>query len=111
MKAGKPEAQKLAAFVGVEAAAVNAEMWPVHTLLWLQPDLDPARPQSSGLRIERRRKTPAPDFLPLAVPAADPAHTRKPASESLPPKLARSIPARGATPLGWDPRALKGGVL
>jgi hypothetical protein len=85
-------------------------MWPVHALHWLQPDLDPLRPRASGLRIERRHKTPAPDFLPAEISVASGGHKRRHGCEPLPLELARSIPHSGLTPLGWDPRAFQGGA-
>jgi hypothetical protein len=83
-------------------------MWPVHALLWLQPDLYPARPHSSGLRIERRHKPPAPDFVRLGMDPAGPAPTGERACAPLASHRARWIPQSGLTPLGWDPRREKG---
>jgi hypothetical protein len=99
---------KLASFAQVDTSPVNAEMWPVHALLWLQPDLYPARPRASGLRIERRYKPPAPDFVRPGMEPASPAQTRERACEPQASHRSRWIPQSGLAPLGWDPRREKG---
>jgi hypothetical protein len=96
--------QKLAGFAGVPPPAVNAPMWPVHAVVWLQPDLTAAAPHSSGLRIERRHRVPVPDFVhPVVTPAAG---QRLLAQEGdpLPPNLPQAMPQCDLSPLGWDPR-------
>ena len=100
------ETQKLAGLVDVETQAIDAQMWPVHALIWLQPDLMPAAPPSSGLRVERRYKVPAPDYLVAPAVPAGGSHRPEQSAQPLPPDLGRGIPASGLSPLGWDPRAI-----
>src|ERR1051325_10573311 len=103
---------KLASVAKIETPPANAEMWPVHALLWLQPELSPMRPGSSGLRIERRHKGPAPDFLHVEPAAVSPPFAREHSCEPLPPARERCVPSTGLAPLGWDPRSVcpKGGA-
>jgi len=83
---------------------MDAQMWPVHAVVWLQPDLTAAAPHSSGLRIERRHRVPVPDFLqPVVTITSGP---RLPARECepLPPNPPLGIPQCDLSTLGWDPR-------
>lgn len=95
----------LAQFASVEAAPEDAEMWPVHPAAWLQPELMPALPASSGLRVERRYAAPTPDWLRPDPPQPG----QSPAPATLPdwalPNLRLELPASDLAPLGWDPRA------
>ena len=104
--------QKLASFTKAEAPPANAEMWPLHALLWLQPDLNPVRPRSSGLRIERRYKAPAPEFLPVETASVSDPPLRQHSCEPQPALLGRRVPRSDLVPLGWDPRTVcaKGGA-
>jgi hypothetical protein len=79
-------------------------MWPVHAVVWLQPDLSTAAPQSSGLRVERRHRIPVPDFLPSPVAAASQPHAIGHQCGPLPPEIPQGIPPGDLAPLGWDPR-------
>jgi hypothetical protein len=97
--------QKLAPFAVLEARAIDAQMWPVHSVVWLQPDLRPAPPASSRLRIERHYKIPAPDFLYFDVPASVHAHTLERVSDPIRPSLRQQLPQSHLVLLGWDPRA------
>src|SRR5438128_59018 len=47
----KSAAEKLAPFAAVRAEPINTEMWPLHPVLWLHPELAPGLPCSSGLTI------------------------------------------------------------
>lgn len=108
---GKPEAAPappapdVASFVSVEARAVDAPMWPVHPVAWLQPELRPGDPGLSGLHIERHHRFPAPGFLQLAPTPASPPLTADTARDPLLPNAKRACPQSGLAPLGWDPRA------
>jgi hypothetical protein len=96
--------QKLADFAAMETPAMDAAMWPVHAMAWLQPDLAAEAPQSSGLRVERRHRVPVPDFVRLAAPAASRPHLPERECEPLPPRMLQGIPRCDLAPLGWDPR-------
>lgn len=98
------ECPELAPFAAVEAAHADAEMWPAHPAAWLQPDLPPELPASSGLRVERHYTVPAPDFLPLEPPPASCPHALAALPDFLPPPLGTEIPVSDLAPLGWDPR-------
>ena len=95
----------LAGFVVMEVQPVEAEKWPVNPVIWWYPDLPVEVPRCSGLRNERRHKTPMARFLELpellqceqGVPAVS--RVRFPAE-------ARILPASELKPLGWDPRTL-----
>jgi hypothetical protein len=102
--AAAADAQKLAGFAGMETPAMDAQMWPVHATVWLQPDLSAATPQSSGLRIDRRRRAPVPDFIHPAMAAVAGPQASARECEPLPPSLPPVVPACDFLPLGWDPR-------
>ncbi len=97
---------KLAPFAAVEAAPADPEMWPAHPAGWLEPDLAPVVPASSGLRVERRYAVPAPDLLRLEPLAAIPPPARAAVPEMRPPACRTRLPESGLAPLGWDPRAV-----
>jgi hypothetical protein len=99
-----PPEQKLADFAPVETAHDQPEMWPVHAIVWLQPDLRAAAPQCSGLRPERLHRIPVPDFLTVAVSSASQPQAMQPESQPLPPANRSAVPACDLEPLGWDPR-------
>lgn len=96
----------LAGFVVMEVQPVEAEKWPVNPVIWWYPDLPVEVPRCSGLRNERRHKTPIPGFLELeellqceqGVPAVP--------GVRFPPEAPRILPASELKPLGWDPRIL-----
>ena len=100
--------QKLASFAQMDTPPVNAEAWPLHELLWLQSELNPVRPRESGLRIERRHKPPAPDFLATEIEPMSAPPERELACDPLFPRFARRLPQDDLVPLGWDPRSLCG---
>ena len=97
--------QKLADFAAVETPPIQAGVWPVHAVAWLQPDLSAAAPQSSGLRPERRHRVPVPDFLPFSCSAATPRLPIEHKAEPLPRPTPRPVFQCDLVPLGWDPRA------
>jgi len=111
----KSAAEKLAPFAAVRAEPINTEMWPLHPVLWLHPELAPGLPCSSGLTIEHCCKVPAPDFLYLEVKPAPGAPDRAQECNPLPPELPQQLPLlpqSDLTLLGWDPRVVcmaKGG--
>jgi hypothetical protein len=101
-------AQKLAPFIAAEIQAIDTQMWPVHIVAWLQPELKAEIPGSSTLRIERHYKAPAPDFLYFDVsPIAHP-DTLEPVLDPLPPGVQPQLPQSDLAPLGWDPRSSSG---
>src|SRR5260370_17236307 len=61
-------AQKLAPFTATEIQAIDTQMWPVHSVVWLQPELRPELPGSSSLRITPPHKRPPPHFLYFYLP-------------------------------------------
>lgn len=99
-----PAPAPLAGFVDVVVRAIDAEKWPVHPVIWWQPELPLELPRSSGLRNERRHKVPAGGFL--AVNAEPRCVAGTPDTTALPvaPELPWAIPSSDLTPLGWDPR-------
>jgi hypothetical protein len=104
--------QELAGFAPANIQPVDAEMWPVQPVIWLQPEWRPALPASSGLRIERHHKIPAPGFLNVAPEkwGGPPARLVTPWSRSSepppPPDVRLTPPESGLTLLGWDPRTV-----
>ena len=100
--AGAPEP---ADFAAIEIPAINAQMWPVHAMAWLQPELSAAALPSSGLRPERRHRVPAPDFLPPVAGTAGSVPPVEHRCEAMAPAIPGGIPACGLSPLGWEPRA------
>ena len=94
----------------MEIAPVDAPMWPIHAVGWLQPDIGPSAPAWSGLVNARHHGIPAPGFLspgiePLNRPAERNADCPVPARTGRP-----KMPQSDLAPLGWDPRAVaKGG--
>jgi hypothetical protein len=101
-------AQKLAPFTATEIQAIDTQMWPVHSVVWLQPELRPEAPRSSTLRIERHYKVPAPDFLYFDVPPTSHPDTLEPVADPLPPGVQPQLPQSDLVPLGWDPRSSSG---
>ena len=97
---------KLSGFEAVEVMAIDAEMWPVHAVMWLEPLLTVVAPVSSGLGMKRRHRVPAPDFLYFGMAAAGCAHSTERGYAPLAPNLGHSIPASDLAPLGWEPRAV-----
>src|SRR4029077_15509621 len=85
-------AQKLAPFTATEIQAIDTQMWPVHSVVWLQPELRPEAPRSSTLRIERHYKVPAPDFLYFDVPPTSHPDTLEPVADPLPPGVQPQLP-------------------
>jgi hypothetical protein len=98
-------AQKLAPFTATEIQAIDTQMWPVHSVVWLQPEFRPELPRSSSLRIERHYKVPASDFLYCDVPATSHADALEPVRDPLPPGVQPRAPQSDLVPLGWDPRS------
>jgi hypothetical protein len=93
-----------AGYVKTESQAQDSPMWPIHPVMWLQPELRFAVPAASGLNIERKHTVPAPHFLPTAMtPVSHPASLQKAVHPVL-PRVSPQFPASGLTPLGWDPR-------
>jgi hypothetical protein len=97
-------AQKLAPFTATEIQAIDTQMWPVHSVVWLQPELRPELPGSSSLRIERHYKVPAPDFLYFDIPPTSHPDILEPPAP-LPPGSQPQLPQSDLAPLGWDPRS------
>ena len=97
----------LADFIELEARAIDAEKWPVSPVVWWQPELILRPPHTTGLRNERRHKTPAAGFLNVdlaLVCVAGEVTTPEPAV----PALRVKIPESGLAPIGWDPRTSLG---
>ncbi len=93
----------LAGFVPMETRPANAEIWPVHAITWLEPELRPGVPASSGLRIERRCRAAVPDFVRQSVdPATGPKGIE--AAEATAGQPRQALPKSDLSPMGWDPR-------
>ena len=98
--------RQLAPFAPIPSEPMDAEMWTLTPVLWLQPELFPGIPASSGLTIERRSTVPGPDFLYRElVPAGGVPAPAGPVN-GLPPQLPQPLPQSNLAPLGWDPRVL-----
>jgi hypothetical protein len=85
------------------AAAVPA--WPVHPLLWLEPDFGAILPATSGLRVERSYGVPAAGFITerkYFTRRAAAAFEGRPVGPRLAPEICRS----GLLPLEREPRTL-----
>jgi hypothetical protein len=103
-------AQKLAPFIAAEIQAIDTQMWPVHTVVWLEPELKPELPRSSTLRIERHYKVPSPDFRYFDVSPTSHPVTPEAVRDPLPPGMQPRLPQSDLVPLGWDPRSSSGSV-
>jgi hypothetical protein len=101
----------LESFAAIEVQAVDALMWPVHAMEWLQPDLPPSVPAWSGLATEHRNRIVAPDFLNVETVPTDRMDGMNQSSDPLATDLQPNFPQSSLTPLGWDPRTVdaKGG--
>ena len=100
--------QQLSPFAAIEAPPKDAQMWPVHSVVWLQPELMPELPGTSGLRIECHYKVPAPDLLHFDVTPNFHPGTLDRACDPLPPRVEPPLPQNDLEPLGWDPRSSSG---
>src|SRR5690242_8564752 len=78
-------------FLAVEVLSIDAEKWPVVPVLWLQPDLPVEAPRTSGLRNERRHKTPAAGFVNVQVAPVCPAGDVAAPQVAAPPDLPVAI--------------------
>jgi hypothetical protein len=104
---GKAAAHELAGFARVAIREMDAQMWSVHPVAWLQPELKPRLPGSSGLSIERHHRFPVPGLLDLQIAAVDPSHKREEhIPRELPPLVRHTLPESDLVPLGWDPRVV-----
>ncbi len=93
----------VAGFIPMETRPANAEIWPVHAITWLEPELRPGVPASSGLRIERRCRAAVPDFVRQSVdPATGPKGIE--AAEATAGQPRQALPKSDLSPMGWDPR-------
>jgi hypothetical protein len=102
----RPVPQPPAPFAAVPPDSIDAPMWPVHPVVWFQPDLAPSLPGWSGLAIERKNRIPSPDFL---VPETRPSNRTDGLSSSpevLRPDSRPDLPKDGLALLGLDPRAV-----
>jgi hypothetical protein len=103
----RPVAEPLPApFAPVEATAIDAPAWPLHSAAWFQQDLAPSAPGWTGLAVERRNSNPPPGFI-----HGDMATLTRPDRIDEPddprtPAACPQIPPSGLDPLGWDPRTV-----
>jgi len=100
--------QPLSPFAGIEAQPKDADMWPVHSGVWLQPELMPELPRTSSLRIERHYTVPAPGLLDFDVAPSSHPGTLDRVCDPLPPRAEPGLPQSDLAPLGWDPRSSSG---
>jgi hypothetical protein len=100
-----PAADFLGAPLADESAAIDCPMWPIHPVVWLQPDGAPTAPGWSGLAIERRNRIPMPDFQPSEIAVFDIPVERNRPCDPLSPNVCATVPLSDLSPLGWDPRA------
>lgn len=97
---------QLAPFAAIPSEPRDTEMWTLTPVLWLQPELCPVIPASSGLTIERRCTVPGADFLYRELVPAGGVPAPAGPGNGLPPQLPQQLPQSNLAPLGWDPRAL-----
>lgn len=101
---------ELVGFVKPELQAQDSPMWPIHPVMWLQPELRLAVPVSSGLHIERKHTVPLPEFMRGAMmPVSHAPSLEKNVHPAL-PEISRQFPQSGLAPLGWDPRVVAHGT-
>jgi len=101
---------ELAGFVKAELQAHDAAMWPVHPVVWLQPELSVAVPASSGLHIERKHTIPSPDFLRTAMAPLSHRPSLEKTVHPVLPHISMRLPGSDLAPLGWDPRVASHGT-
>ena len=95
-----------APFAATQPAPIDAEMWPLHSAMWFQPERAPSCSEWSGLAVERRHRVPAPAFAqPAAAPIDCPGEPDL-ARDPLAPDAQPAIPHSDLAPLGWDPRTV-----
>jgi hypothetical protein len=100
-------AEPLAApFAASDPTPIDAEMWPLHTAMWFQPERAPSVSQWSGLAVERRNRLPAPAFAHPAAAQLDRPGAPELARDARTPDARPAIPRSDLAPLGWDPRAV-----
>lgn len=94
-----------------EIAPVDAPMWPLHSVVWLQTDLGPSAPAWSGLVIAHHNRIPAPDFVSPGVDPLNRQEARAAECHALLRVPTPKVPQSDLAPLGWDPRTVgrKGG--
>jgi len=107
-KSARPEAQPPldAAFAEIETRPSDASMWPLHSVLWFQPERAALIPAWTGLGIERHNRIPRPDLLVVASPPPDHPDTPDKACEGIVPHPHCQLPQSELAPLGWDPRTV-----
>jgi hypothetical protein len=96
----------LAAPIADEATPIDSPMWPLHPLVWFQPESAPSAPVWTGLAIAHQNRLPAPDFQVFETTPFDWAGVRKSSCDPLAPATGPVAPPSGLEPLGWDPRAV-----
>jgi len=92
--------------ISEQAVAVDAPMWPVQVVGWLQPEVAPSLPVWNGLSIERHNRIPIHDFLSSGNAPLDRPDVPDNAREMRTPAAEPSVPQSGLALLGWDPRAV-----
>lgn len=97
--------QQLSPFAAIEPQPKDAQMWPVHSVVWLQPELRPELPGTSSLRIECHYKVPGPGLLYCDVTPSFHPGTLDRLCDPLPPRVEPRLPQSDLEPLGWDPRS------
>jgi hypothetical protein len=107
-KSGRPEARQAldAAFAEIETKPSDASMWPLHSVLWLQPERAAQIPAWTGLGTERHNRIPRPDLLPVESPPADHPDTPDKSCVAIMPRPHCQLPRSDLAPLGWDPRTV-----
>ncbi|HLK50227.1 MAG TPA: hypothetical protein VKT49_18920 [Bryobacteraceae bacterium] len=96
----------LADFAALEVQAIDGEKWPVSPVVWWQPELPVELPKSSGLRNERRHKTPIAGFVKVEIAPVCPAGPTATPERVLAPQLPKTAPCSDLAPLGWDARSM-----
>jgi len=107
--AAKP-GPELAGFIKAELQAQDSPMWPIHPVMWLQPELRLAVPAASGLHIERKHTVPSPHFLHSAMTPVSHTPSLEKIVHPVLPRVSRRFPTSGLAPLGWDPRVASYGA-
>ena len=95
-----------APFAAAQPTPIDAEMWPLHSAMWFQPERAPSCSQWSGLAVEHRHRVPAPAFAQPAVAPIDCPREPDLARDPHAPGAQPAMPHSDLAPLGWDPRTV-----
>jgi hypothetical protein len=93
-------------FAEIEPKPIDAPMWLLHPVSWLQAERSPSVPLWTGLAIERHYRIPRPEFMPLETAAPNRPGALDNSCAALAAEPRCELPQSDLAPLGWDPRAV-----